>query len=421
MKTVDLLVIGGGSAGMAAAVSAYDCGVRNVMIIERSDQLGGILCQCIHNGFGVHRYHEELTGPEYAQRSAAEVQKREITCLLHAFVIDVSKERVVTVVHPQEGVFRVQAKALVLATGCRERARGALMIPGTRPAGVITAGSAQRYLNLKGYLPGKEAVILGSGDIGLIMARQFALEGIRVKEVVELMPYSSGLRRNISQCLDDFNIPLSLSSTVVEIRGRERVSSVVVAKVGPDRKPIQGTEREIACDTLVISAGLIPENELGKMAGVQMSRSTKGPVVDDCLQTSLEGVFACGNALHVHDLVDHVSEEGERAGKYAAEYVQNKVTAEEAIPVHEGFGVGGLIPQYVKKHGGSETISFVFRPRVRIANAVVTVFADKECAAKRSVSILTPGETCEIVVRREKLRQAAGIEIAAEGPDGKRA
>ena len=339
MKKVNILIIGGGSAGMAAAAAAYEQGERDILILERSDRLGGILCQCIHNGFGLHRYKEELTGPEYARRNIDVIDKDQIDYMLHTFVLDITPEKIITAVNPDEGLFHIQAKSIVLAMGCRERSRGALMIPGTRPAGVITAGSAQRYLNIEGYLPGKKVVILGSGDIGLIMARQFVMEGIEVKEVVELMPFSSGLTRNISQCLNDFNIPLSFSSTVIEIKGHSRVSSVVVAKVGPDRRPIPGTEREIECDTLLISAGLIPENELSKAAGVQLTPSTKGAVVDENLQTSVPGIFACGNVLHVHDLVDNVSAESERVGRNAAHYVAgqlNDSAFDRCIPVKEG-------------------------------------------------------------------------------------
>ena len=372
MKKVNILIIGGGSAGMAAAAAAYEQGERDILILERSDRLGGILCQCIHNGFGLHRYKEELTGPEYARRNIDVIDKDQIDYMLHTFVLDITPEKIITAVNPEEGLFHIQAKSIVLAMGCRERSRGALMIPGTRPAGVITAGSAQRYLNIEGYLPGKKVVILGSGDIGLIMARQFVMEGIEVKEVVELMPFSSGLTRNISQCLNDFNIPLSFSSTVIEIKGHSRVSSVVVAKVGPDRRPIPGTEREIECDTLLISAGLIPENELSKAAGVQLTPSTKGAVVDENLQTSVPGIFACGNVLHVHDLVDNVSAESERVGRNAAHYVAgqlNDSAFDRCIPVKEGNGVGGLVPQYVTRNHTEEPLKLMFRPRKIYRNA----------------------------------------------------
>lgn len=417
MRQVDVLVIGGGSAGMAAAAAAYEQGIRNILILERSDRLGGILCQCIHNGFGLHRYQEELTGPEYAARNIAAIQAHQIPYLLSTFVLDITPDRQVTAMNPKDGLFHIQAKAIVLAMGCRERSRGALMIPGTRPAGVITAGTAQRYLNLDGYLPGKSVVILGSGDIGLIMARQFVMEGIEVKEVVELMPFSSGLTRNVSQCLHDFNIPLSFSSTVIEIKGQGRVSSVVVAKVGPDRKPVPGTEREISCDTLLISAGLIPENELSKAAGVQISPSTKGAVVDDSLQTSIPGIFACGNVLHVHDLVDNVSAEGEEAGRNAAKYALGRLDAScfaAAVPVREGEGVGGLVPQYVGSGRDSETVKLMFRPRTKYPGGSISVYIDGALAARKRSMILTPGEMCEISVKCSMILNAAEVVVKIE-------
>ncbi|MBQ4424794.1 MAG: FAD-dependent oxidoreductase [Lachnospiraceae bacterium] len=414
MKNVDLLIIGGGSAGLAAAAAAYDEGIRDILIVERSDYLGGILHQCIHNGFGLHRYKEELTGPEYARRSIEEVEKKNIPCLLHAFAISASADRIVTVVSPETGLLRIQAKAIVLAMGCRERSRGALMIPGTRPAGVITAGAAQKYLNLQGYLPGKEAVILGSGDIGLIMARQLVLEGIKVKEVVELMPFSSGLTRNIVQCLNDYNIPLSLSSTVIEIKGRSRVTGVVVAKVDENRKPVPGTEREISCDTLMISAGLIPENELSRSAGIRMSRSTQGAVVDQNLQTSIDGVFACGNVLHVHDLVDYVSMEGEAAGRNAARYLKGAARQggfDRCIEVKEGPGVGALVPQYVDLSAAEGKIEFRFRPRGRYTGSeAVLLSGDEKIAAKREL-IFTPGEMCTMSVDAAKLKNAQALRV----------
>ena len=417
MKKVNILIIGGGSAGMAAAAAAYEQGERDILILERSDRLGGILCQCIHNGFGLHRYKEELTGPEYARRNIDVIDKDQIDYMLHTFVLDITPEKIITAVNPEEGLFHIQAKSIVLAMGCRERSRGALMIPGPRPAGVITAGSAQRYLNIEGYLPGKKVVILGSGDIGLIMARQFVMEGIEVKEVVELMPFSSGLTRNISQCLNDFNIPLSFSSTVIEIKGHSRVSSVVVAKVGPDRRPIPGTEREIECDTLLISAGLIPENELSKAAGVQLTPSTKGAVVDENLQTSVPGIFACGNVLHVHDLVDNVSAESERVGRNAAHYVAgqlNDSAFDRCIPVKEGNGVGGLVPQYVTRNHTEEPLKLMFRPRKIYRNATACVYADETCVAKKAAMVFTPGEMCEISLNHQTVEQAEIITVQME-------
>ena len=323
MKTTyDIVVIGGGPAGLAAACAAYDQGIQDVLILERDKELGGILNQCIHNGFGLHTFQEELTGPEYAKRYEAEAEKRKISCLLETMVLDISPEKEITALNRKDGLFTIQAKAVILAMGCRERPRGALNIPGYRPAGIYSAGTAQRLVNIEGYLPGREVVILGSGDIGLIMARRMTLEGAKVKVVAELMPYSGGLKRNIVQCLDDFGIPLKLSHTVVDIKGKERVESVTLAQVDENRKPIPGTEEEYTCDTLLLSVGLIPENELSDKLGVQLHPVTGGPVVNESLETSIPGVFACGNVLHVHDLVDFVSQEATMAGTCAAAYVK---------------------------------------------------------------------------------------------------
>ena len=329
-----LVIIGGGAAGLSAAIEARKKGVEDILILERSGELGGILRQCIHAGFGVHKYKTDLCGVEFAHRLRTEIRELGIDYLTGSFVIDMKGDRTLTVVHPEKGLFEIQAGAIILAMGCRERSRGALMIPGKRIAGVITAGTAQRYLNLRGYMPGRRIVILGSGDIGLIMARQFALEGAEVIRVVEIMPRSSGLARNISQCLEDFDIPLSFSSTVTDIQGRGRVESVTVARVDENLKPIPGTEEVIACDTLLISAGLIPENELTKAAGIEMDGRSRGPVVDSGLMTTAEGIFACGNVLHIHDLVDHVALEGTYAGASAAKYLGYGEGA-AAMPVFE--------------------------------------------------------------------------------------
>jgi len=418
MRKVDLLVIGGGSAGMAAAISAYEAGVRDILVVERSGALGGVLNQCIHNGFGLHRYNEELTGPEYAKRNIDRMKELGIPYLLNTFVIGLTGDRVATVVNPDEGQYRIKAGAVILAMGCRERARGALLIPGSRPAGILTAGTAQRYLNLQGYVPGKEFVILGSGDIGLIMARQLVLEGVKVKEVVEIMPYSSGLTRNISQCLHDYGIPLSLSSTVTEIRGKARVTSVVVAKVDEARRPIPGTEREIPCDTLLISAGLIPENELTEQAGIVMSKGTKGAEVSECLETSAEGVFSCGNVLHVHDLVDHVSEEGDAAGYHAAMYLAGKSggsSKKDRIRVLPGNGAGTVVPQYITRGGDpEEEIRLMFRPRAVYRNAKVLLRCGDRTAAAKKMMVLTPGEMCTVTVRRKDLGDAETVTAEVE-------
>ena len=323
MREYDIVIIGGGPAGLAAAVAARDNGIESILILERDKELGGILNQCIHNGFGLHTFKEELTGPEYAARFEEQVYERKIEYKLNTMVMDISHDKVVTAMNREEGLFEIQARAVILAMGCRERSRGALNIPGYRPAGIYCAGTAQRLVNMEGFMPGREVVILGSGDIGLIMARRMTLEGARVKVVAELMPYSGGLKRNIVQCLDDYGIPLKLSHTVVDIRGKERLEGVTLAAVDEKGKPIPGTEEDYTCDTLLLSVGLIPENELSNGMGVKMNRVTSGPVVNESLETNIEGVFACGNVLHVHDLVDFVSEEAAAAGKNAARYVKD--------------------------------------------------------------------------------------------------
>ncbi len=323
MKSYEIVIIGGGPAGLAAAVSARKSGIEHILILERDRELGGILNQCIHNGFGLHTFGEELTGPEYAGRFIRQVEELGIEYRLNTMVMDISPEKTVTAMNREEGLFRLHGEAVILAMGCRERPRGALNIPGYRPAGIYSAGTAQRLVNMEGLLPGREVVILGSGDIGLIMARRMTLEGARVRVVAELMPYSGGLKRNIVQCLEDYGIPLKLSHTVVDIKGKRRVEGVTLAEVDEKGKPIPGTEEFYACDTLLLSVGLIPENELSRGMGVDLNPATSGPRVNESLETSIKGVFACGNVLHVHDLVDFVSEEAAAAGRHAAAYVKS--------------------------------------------------------------------------------------------------
>ena len=415
MEKHDLIIIGGGPAGLAAAVAARKAGVQDILILERDAYLGGILNQCIHNGFGLHRFKEELTGPEYAQRWIDEAEALGIPCLTGAMVIDFSSERVLTITGRETGLIQMQAKAVILAMGCRERPRGALNIPGYRPAGIYSAGTAQRLINIEGRMPGKEIVILGSGDIGLIMARRMTLEGAHVKAVAELMPYSSGLRRNIVQCLDDFGIPLKLSHTVVEIRGKKRVEAVVLAQVDENRRPIPGTEEEIPCDTLLLSVGLLPENELSELAGVEIDPATSGPVVRENLETSVPGVFACGNVLHVHDLVDHVSEESEAAGRAAAEYLRSTYVPSPAVRVVSGEGISGAVPQRIDRSAMPEKLSIRFRVRREVENHYLSIYAGEERIAHVRRRIMTPGQMEEIALKKELLPEGCGeIRIAME-------
>ena len=346
-REVDLVIVGGGPAGMAAAVSAYENGIKDILILERDDALGGILRQCIHNGFGLHRFGEELTGPEYAYRYEAQVREYGIPYMLNTMVIEVGRDKTVTAMNSEYGIFSVKAKAVILAMGCRERPKGALNIAGKRPAGIYTAGTAQKFVNMKGLMPGREVVILGSGDIGLIMARRMTLEGAKVKAVCELMPYSGGLARNIEQCLNDFDIPLLLSHTVVDIHGKDRVEAVTIAEVDASRRPIAGTEQRIACDTLLLSCGLIPENELTKASGITLDRVTGGALVDGDRETDIPGVFACGNVLHVHDLVDYVSEESAVAGAAAVRYIKGEKNREVSVKLSTDGRVRYTVPQII--------------------------------------------------------------------------
>lgn len=389
-KDKNLVIIGGGPAGLAAAKAAYDAGERDILVLEREDRLGGILNQCIHNGFGLHTFKEELTGPEYAARYEREVQSRGIECRTGTTVLSIA-DKIVTCVSADEGLMRYRAKAIVLACGCRERPRGAINIAGCRAAGVFSAGTAQKLINIDGLMPGKEVVILGSGDIGLIMARRMTFQGAKVKAVVELMPYSSGLNRNIVQCLQDFDIPLYFSHTVVAINGKKRVSSVVVAAVDEKLRPVSGSEWEIPCDTLLLSVGLLPENEIAKTAGVTLSPVTSGAVVDDTLMTSQSGIFACGNVLHVHDLVDFVSEESEKAGASAAAYIAGGADERDFVDIGADGGVRYAVPQRVRR-GASGALGFKMRVgKVAKDVRIVLVCDGKEVAGKRR-QIVTPGE-----------------------------
>ncbi len=404
MTKADLVIIGGGPAGMSAAVAAYDAGIRDIVILERDKSLGGILRQCIHNGFGLHRFKEELTGPEYAYRYEQQVLERNIPFKLNTMVLDVSADKVVTAMNSEDGMFTIEAKAIILAMGCRERPKGALNISGTRPAGVFTAGTAQKFVNMDGYMPGKKIVILGSGDIGLIMARRMTLEGAEVKAVCELMPYSGGLARNIEQCLNDFGIPLMLSHTVVEIHGKERVTGVTIAKVDERRKPIAETKQYIECDTLLLSVGLLPENELTKCAGIPLDRITSGAVVDQNRQTATEGVFACGNVLHVHDLVDYVSEEADIAGRSAAAYIKGETAHGRSITLKTDGKVRYTVPQKIT---AEEDVTVYFRVADVFRNVSIVVRdGDKVLVSKKKQKV-APGEMEALTLKADLIK---GIE-----------
>lgn len=414
VTNVDVLVIGAGPAGLAAAIAAREAGIENLLVLEREPEMGGILRQCIHNGFGLHRFGEELTGPEYAQRDVDRVKELGVEVRCGTTVLSLDENRFAVAISKQRGVQLFQAGAVVLAMGCRERPRGALGTPGSRPAGIYSAGTAQKLVNLEGYMPGKRVVILGSGDIGLIMARRMTLQGAKVLACVELMPFSSGLNRNIVQCLHDYDIPLLLSHTVVDIEGQGRLSAVTVAQVDGNRNPIPGTEQRLECDTLLLSVGLIPENELSCQAGVELADSTQGPVVDDRLQTNRPGIFACGNVLHVHDLVDFVSAESAKAGKAAADYVMGKTRTGREVALLDGAGVRGVVPQKLRlPEAGEEpeAVQLMFRPAMVAENAYLRVLDGEREVLKQKKRILTPGEMAEVRLTSQQLKSLSGADI----------
>lgn len=428
-----IVIVGGGPAGLAAAEAAREAGCEDLVIVERDSGLGGILNQCIHNGFGLHTFKEELTGPEYADRYIRRVEQLGIPYLLNTIVVDIGRQedgrKIVTVMNRREGLFELEAGSVILAMGCRERSRGALNIPGYRPAGIYSAGTAQRFVNMEGRMPGREVVILGSGDIGLIMARRMTLEGAKVKVVAELMPYSGGLKRNIVQCLDDFGIPLRLSTTVVDIQGHDRVEGVTLARVDGKGKPVPGTEEQIPCDTLLLSCGLIPENELSAGLGVEMNPVTNGPVVNESLETSISGVFACGNVLHVHDLVDYVSGEAALAGKYAARYCERQKEAANGgedcgVMIQAGDGVRYTVPSMVRPSLMEETQIVRFRVGNVYRDAYLSVYFDGQRVQRQKKRAMAPGEMEQVILRKEELLKYGKLDhivICVEQEEGKTA
>ncbi|MCI8565682.1 MAG: FAD-dependent oxidoreductase [Lachnospiraceae bacterium] len=404
MNTCDLVIIGGGSAGMAAAIGAYKKGVRDILILERDAEPGGILLQCIHNGFGLHTFGEELTGPSYAERFTTQIGELGIRCVTGALVLHLHADKTLDYISPQTGYQQVKARAVILAMGCRERPRGAIGIPGTRPAGIWTAGTAQRYLNLDGIMPGRRVFILGSGDIGLIMARRMTLEGAKVLGVAELMPYSNGLQRNIKQCLEDFDIPLFLSHTVTDIRGRERLSEVVISQVDENRRPIPGSQKTFAVDTLLLSVGLVPENYLSEEAGIALHPRTRGPLVDESLQTTVSGIFACGNVLHVHDLVDFVSAEGTQAGESAACYLAGGFADSRSIQAAPAdHTIGYVLPQTVHLNRLDAPVEFKFRVTDAYRNVTLQVLKDGQVYKEIRKRVLLPAEMEKLTLKQEEL------------------
>lgn len=407
----DLVVIGGGPGGLAAAIEARNNGVESILVIERDKELGGILQQCIHNGFGLHEFKEELTGPEYAERFIKKLQENNIEYKLDTMVLEVTPEKIVHAINTVDGYMMIEAKSIILAMGCRERTRGAISIPGERPAGVFTAGTAQRFINMEGYMVGKKVLILGSGDIGLIMARRMTLEGAEVKAVVELMPFSGGLARNIAQCLNDYNIPLYLSHTVIDIKGKERVEGVTIAKVDENRRPIPGTEIEYECDTLLLSVGLIPENDISRKTGIVIDRRTSGPIVNEMMETSIPGIFACGNVVHVHDLVDFVSAEARKAGKAAAKFIKGEAQTGEYIDIKTGLGITYTVPQKYRIENLDKFLEISMRVNNIYRNMRLQVRDGENILVNLKKSHLAPGEMEKIVVPKKLLEGVKGKEI----------